>query len=388
MNEAKMSLEAMPKAVSTGIARGSSVSNSVGVATGDDTLDIDVDTAMAAPTASTEVRTIGFYRREILPRLGPEVFEVNPARLVYLGLCGLGSIAAFCAIVVLNPAWPIKLLLGVAIGLCNGVIGFLTHELLHGSVVKNTKLQTFLGFFGLMPFLISPTYWRYVHNRLHHGKTQQTIRDPDAFPTMRVYKASKFVQTIFPFTPGSGYKRSYLYFFFWLSFHEFTAQIYLRFRNGIFDAMDHKRVTIELSAQVAIVLALMWIAGPSNWLWMVILPIAFQNYLLMSYISTNHNLSPLTSDNDPLVNSLTVTNHPLIEMLTINFGYHVEHHLFPTVSGKHAKKIHRELLQAFPDTYKHMPKWKAMKALYATARIYKNSKTLINPETLQTYDTI
>lgn len=347
------------------------------------------DMATGAVTKSkSETRNIGFYRREILPRLGPEVFEANAGRLGFFALAATGSVGAFCAIVIANPVWPIKLLLGIMIGLCNGVIGFVVHELLHGSVVKNQKLQTFLGFFGLMPYVISPTYWKFVHNRLHHGKTQQTIRDPDAFPTMRVYKSSKFVQAIFPFTPGSGYKRSYLYFFFWLSFHEFTAQIYLRFRNGVFDAMDHRRVTIELSAQVGILLAMLAVAGPSNWLWVMVLPIAIQNYTLMSYISTNHNLSPLTSENDPLANSLTVTNHPALEFMNLNFGYHVEHHLFPTVSGKHAKVIHRELLRAFPNTYKHMPKWKAMKALYSTARIYKNSKTLIHPETLATYDTI
>ena len=354
-----------------------------------DVLDTPSDeTAPESTSVKKEIRSIGFYRREIMPRLAPEVFEVNFGRLVFFGLAAIGSLGAFYAIVFLNPTWPIKLLLGVMIGMCNGIIGFVVHELLHGSVVKNPKLQTFLGFFGLMPYVISPTYWKFVHNRLHHGKTQQTIRDPDAFPTLRVYKSSKFVQAIFPFTPGSGYKRSYFYFFFWLSFHEFVAQIYLRFRNGVFDAMDHRRVTIELSAQIAILVTMLLVAGPSNWIWVMVIPIAIQNYSLMSYISTNHNLSPLTSDNDPLMNSLTVTNHPALEFMTLNFGYHVEHHLFPTVSGKHAKLIHRELVRSFPDTYKHMPKWQAMKALYATARIYKNSKTLIHPETLHTFDTI
>lgn len=335
-----------------------------------------------------EVRNIGFYRREVLPSLGEHVFAPNPDRLVWFGLCATGAIAAFWAIVFLDPIWPLKLLLGVFIGLCNGVIGFATHELLHGSVTKNKRLEAFLGFFGMMPYLISPTYWKYVHNRLHHGKTQQTIRDPDAFPTLRIYKSSKFVQAIFPYTPGSGYKRSYFYFFFWLSFHEFVAQIYLRFRNGIFDAMDHRRVTIELSAQIAILIGLLIVAGPANWLWVMVLPIAFQNYLLMSYISTNHNLSPLTSENDPLRNSLTVTNHPVIEFFTLNFGYHVEHHLFPTVSGKHAKLIHAELIRKFPETYRYMPKWDAVRALYCTARIYKNQSTLMHPETLATFDTL
>jgi fatty acid desaturase len=129
----------------------------------------------------------------------------------------------------------------------------------------------------------------------------------------------------------------------------------------------------------------MVIAGPANWLWVVVLPIAVQNYMLMSYISTNHNLSPLTSENDPLVNSLTVTNHPVLEYFSLNFGYHVEHHLFPTVSSKYAKKIHQELIRKFPDTYMFMPKWKAIKALYSTSRIYKNANTLINPKTMQEF---
>ncbi|MBN8542293.1 MAG: fatty acid desaturase [Deltaproteobacteria bacterium] len=337
---------------------------------------------------SNELKNIGFYRREIMPFLGAEVFELNPLRLGWFAACVSVAVFGFYAIVALELPWFAKLAIGITIGLANGILGFVTHELLHGSIVKNERLQNALGFFGLMPFLISPTYWRFVHNRLHHGKTQQTIRDPDAFPTLRIYKSSKFVQTIFPYTPGSGHKRSALYFFFWLSFHEFVAQIYLRFRNGVFAGMNHRKVSIELALQMAIMGAAAIYAGPANWLWVIVLPIAAQNYLLVSYIATNHNLSPLTSENDPLVNSLTVTNHPVVEFFTLNFGYHVEHHLFPTVSPRHAKKIHVALLKKFPESFKVMSKWKAMKALYSTPRIYKSANVLVHPETMQTFDTI
>ncbi|MCJ8276494.1 MAG: fatty acid desaturase, partial [Bdellovibrionales bacterium] len=92
--------------------------------------------------------------------------------------------------------------------------------------------------------------------------------------------------------------------------------------------------------------------------------------------------------NDPLVNSLTVTNHPILEFLHVHFGYHVEHHLFPTVSGVHLKAIHKELKERYPEKYLYMPKWKAMVALYKTARIYKNPTTLFNPLTGATYPTL
>lgn len=352
-------------------------------------IEVERPSRLEVPTVTKSeaksLNSIAFYRKALMPGLGQEIFKHNPARLIGFGLCGFGAIASYLMIVLLSPIWPIKLVLGLSIGFFCGILGFLTHELLHGAITRNQRLQSVLGFFGLLPYVISPTYWKYVHNKLHHGKTQKLIQDPDAFPNMRVYKNSKFVKAIFPFTPGSGYKRSYFYFFFWLSFHEFVAQIYHRFRNGIFDEMNHRRVTIELTLQVLILLSLMLIAGPANWLWVVVLPIAVQNYMLMSYISTNHNLSPLTSENDPLVNSLTVTNHPIFEYISLNFGYHVEHHLFPTVSSKYAKKIHHELIKKFPDTYMYMHKWDAIRKLYKTARIYKNANTLINPKTMEEF---
>lgn len=336
----------------------------------------------------TSGRTFAQYRAALSASLGPEVFKANPARMLWYFCAMAIGLGSFSAIVVLDQPWPVKLFFAVLLGLCNGTLGFVCHELAHGSILKNRNVQNFFNFFGMIPFLVSPTYWKYSHNRLHHGSAQRLIEDPDAFPNLRIFRSSKFMQFMFPFTPGSGHKRSVLYFFFWFSFHNIVSQIYLRFRNRIFDGMDHKRVTLELTGQLLVVAGLAVLAGPANWLWVFVIPLAVQNYMLMSYISTNHNLSPLTSENDPLVNSLSVTNHPALEWLHLNFGYHVEHHLYPAVNPKHAKAIHFELVRQFPEVYKIMPKWKAMRALYQTARIYKNSRELINPETMETYPTI
>jgi fatty acid desaturase len=334
------------------------------------------------------VRNIAFYRQALSKNLDPDVLKPDPARLVWYFGFGLSSLASFLLIVNGNLSWPLKLVLGLFLGFCNGTLSFISHELFHGSIVKNQKVQTVLGFFGAIPFFISPTFWRFWHNRLHHGKTQQPIRDPDAFPILKLYKQSKFAKAMFPFTPGSGHKRSYTYFLFWFSFHNFAAQTYLRFKNRIFDGLDQKQVNLEFGMQLVIGISLLVYAGPRNWLWVLVLPMMVQNYMLMSYISTNHNLSPLTSENDPLLNSLTVTNHPVLEYLNLNFGYHVEHHIFPTAGSAGIKAVHRELLKQFPETFQVMPKWKAMKALYATSRIYKNSRELINPETLETFQTL
>ncbi|MES2855997.1 MAG: fatty acid desaturase, partial [Bdellovibrionota bacterium] len=133
--------------------------------------------AEAATEASDGgLKTVGYYRREIMGNLSPEVFAPNPGRLGWIAACVVVGALCFSAIAFLPLAWPLKLLAGVMIGLCTGTLGFVSHELLHGSVTKNTMLQEVLGFMGLTPYLVSPTYWKHSHNKLHHGKTQATIR--------------------------------------------------------------------------------------------------------------------------------------------------------------------------------------------------------------------
>ena len=75
----------------------------------------------------------------------------------------------------------------------------------------------------------------------------------------------------------------------------------------------------------------------------------------MSFILTNHSLSPRVEINDPLVSGLSVTTPRWIEWITLRFGYHVEHHLFPAMSSRHARKV-RDLVDArWPERYQSMP---------------------------------
>ncbi len=324
------------------------------------------------------------YRQ--LKKLMPgEIFKPNRWFLIPMVatmICGFGGVVLLATV---PFPWYIKLCLSFLIGYSWAIGGLFGHDLLHGSIIRNKHLQDFIGFFCFLPFLISPTFWRYWHNNLHHSFTQKVIMDPDAFPTLKVYGQSQFIQWMFPFTPGSGRKRSYLYLFFWFSFNAQVAQHYFRYRNNIFKKLNNKRVNIEFFLAASIHIAALLALGPGLWVWAVVVPFLIMNYLPFSYISTNHNLSPLTKKNDPLENSLTVTNHPILEALHLNFGYHVEHHLFPTLSGFHLKKVHHVLKSEYPDRYQYMPKWRAIRALYQTSRIYKDTKTLVNPQSGQTY---
>lgn len=321
-------------------------------------------------------------------QLPKHIFKPYRLRLIPIVTVWLMGVLCVFLICTQNYPWYLNLGISLLIGYFWSAGGLFAHELLHGSVIRSRSWQTFIGFFCLLPYLISPTFWRYWHNNLHHSHTQKIILDPDAYPTLKIFKQSRFAQWMYPVSPGSGYKRSYLYLFFWFSFNAQVIQHYLRYRNKTFAKINHKQVNLELGLAIAIHIAAITLVGPANWAWVILIPFLVMNYLPFSYISTNHNLSPLTKKNDPLTNSLTVTNHPILEFFHINFGYHVEHHMFPTVSGTHLKKVHSILKEEHADTYQVMPKWKALQELYRTPRIYKNSKTLVHPESLATFPTL
>ena len=338
--------------------------------------------------ADVQLMPIQFYQQELKKVLPEGIFKRTPSRLIYFISFMILNAALIWAVVYFNPAWYLKLAAAFVIGQLNASLAFFAHESLHGSIVKSKMGQDLIGFIGFLPYLVSPTYWRQWHNTLHHGNTQLIYKDPDAFPTQMVYRRSKFMRVVFDLSPGSKHPLSYFYFFYWFTFQAALNQFHMRFKNKMWQNLDHAQVTREFGMMCILVTGYVYWVGLDNLLWLIVIPFCVQNYVIMSYISTNHNISPLTKVNDPLVNSLTVTTNSFWSFIHLNFGYHVEHHLFPRVSCSHAKIIHKHLVEMYPEKYQHMPKWTALKIIYRTPRIYKNATELIHPKTQMTYPTI
>ncbi|HYO94186.1 MAG TPA: fatty acid desaturase [Polyangiaceae bacterium] len=144
---------------------------------------------------------------------------------------------------------------------------------------------------------------------------------------------------------------------------------------------QHRLALLETAVGVAIWSSLAWLIGTTALVFAFVLPLFFANALVMAHILTNHSLSPLTAVNDPLSNSLSVTVPRWFEWLTLGFGYHVEHHLFPGMSARYGAQVRDLVRKLWPDRYQSLPLSRALLSLHRSPRVYKNDTTLIDPHT-------
>lgn len=325
--------------------------------------------------------SLSSYARTLRATLPEGVFAPVPSRLLWLALhLALGG-SGIAIIAARWGGWPLWLALSVVVGHSFAGIAFVGHELLHGAIVRNRTLRLLLGWVCLLPFTTSPRLWIAWHNRVHHGNTMRPGVDPDAYPTLRAYEQSRLLRMADYLAPASG--RFMGWFSLLLGFTIQSQQVLIRRGRspGYLPPRQYAAAVAETLLAIAVWTALLFAIGPLAFGFAYVIPLLIGNTVVMSYILTNHNLSPLTETNDPLLNTLTVTTPRLFSRLHLNFGLHVEHHLFPAMSAVHAETVRAALLRLWPERYQSMPLHQALFRLFATPRIYKDATTLIDPHT-------
>jgi fatty acid desaturase len=103
----------------------------------------------------------------------------------------------------------------------------------------------------------------------------------------------------------------------------------------------------------------------------------------MSYIATQHFLSPLGDQNNPLDNSISLKTFKVLDFMHFKFSYHTEHHFFPSLNHQYLPIISEKLKELKPDNYIQAPHISVIKLLYKTPRLYKDNKTLVHLNTKQ-----
>jgi len=335
-----------------------------------------------------ERHSVQHYAREVRAHLAPTIFQPARSRLLWLPV-HLAVIVGLGAFVVLGaPSWPVALACAIVAGHSWGCLGFLAHEAMHHALTKNRLVEKVVGYAGFGLYGLSPTLWVAWHNQAHHGNTGRPVADPDGFGRLGFWEKNALVRMLEKFSPGSGHTRSGAFLFFWFSLHSLLVLVFHSQRNGYYSRVSKRVVYAESAAAWAFWIAVLALVGPWNFLFVYVVPTLVANGTVMSYIATNHFLNPLTEVNDPLANSLSVTGPRWLEALHLHFGYHVEHHLFPTMSGRHAPAVRDVLRRLYGERYLTMPHTQALRLLYTRPKLHREHDTLVDPRTRATFATL
>jgi fatty acid desaturase len=318
------------------------------------------------------------YVRDLRGELPDGVFARATSRLAFVPVHLAVIVMSTIAIAASWVPWFTVPLLSLAIGASFAGLTFIAHEGMHGAIVRGRRAQHFLGFLGFLPFLVSPTLWNAWHNSDHHARANLPD-DPDAYPTIERYHAEAGARfAVDAFSLGGSRWRGGLSLILGFTVQS-AAQLIGAQRSGILTREQHRRAKLEAGIAVAFWLTVGVLVGFVPFLFVYVLPLLVANVCVMAFILTNHSLSPRVSVNDPLASGLTVTTPRLVHWLTLGFGYHVEHHLYPSMSGRHAGAVRTLLQERYPGRYQSMPLTGALLRLHRSGRVYKSDTTLFDP---------
>lgn len=337
--------------------------------------------------ASSPLYPQATYVAALRSSLPPEAFRPAHARLLlvpaYVGVIAAAAVALARGWL----PWPLVPVASVVIGLSFACLTFVAHEALHGGVVRNKRLRHLVGWIGFAPFVLSPRLWVAWHDRVHHANANLPD-DPDIYPTLAEYHASPRIRFfVDAFSLGGGRWRGILSLA--LGFTVQSAhQLIVATPRGFLSVRQRRLAIAETALAIALWAAVAALVGGVAFVFVFVVPLLVGNAIIMAFILTNHSLSPLVPVNDPLVTGLSVTAPRWVEWITLRFGFHVEHHLFPAMSSRYAHLVRTELRARWPERYQAMPLRRALGELHRTARVYKDATTLVDPRTGREFPTI
>jgi fatty acid desaturase len=204
-----------------------------------------------------------------------------------------------------------------------------------------------------------------------------------------MFMCNRVARFTLTFAPGSGYRRSWLFLGFWFSFHAVTTLfMHSRFYNYWSPARRRRQIALYF-LMMGFWAGVAAVVGMKNFALIYLLPMVVANVLQMSYIATNHLICDETADvNDPLANSLSVTVPKWMGWLHLNFGYHIEHHIYPFMSPQHAPKVRAAIEARYGNRYRSLPILTALRVLYRTPPVHLSQKELVDLDTGVVFSTL
>jgi len=320
-------------------------------------------------------------RTAIRSELPPSAFAPRP----WVGVVLLLLTAAVAALTALVSRpwlpWYAALLGSIAIGHAYGTLFTGAHDAIHGTIFRPRWAQDVLGFAGHAIFCISPSMWRVWHNRVHHHHCNVSGVDPDTAGRIDRFRTLPGARFFHGLTLGSKHPLSLLYFPTRLTMHHQLILWLVSVRNPeAYRGLNRRRAVVESLGMIVFWIALSAAVGLRGAFFAVLLPMFIANIWVMAYVATNHQVRPLTPENDPLMNTMSVRTTWLFDKMHLYLSHHVEHHLFPELSGQSLPLVRAALERREGDRYIAPSHWQAILSIVRTPRLYLDDTTLVDLE--------
>jgi len=325
-------------------------------------------------------------RRAIRGRLPERLSRRRPSRLLLLFPMIAGVVAGSVIIASSSLSWILATLISLLIGNLYAMLVFFGHDVGHGTVVRSRTLQDLvLSVTGLI-FCVPASLWRHWHNVAHHAHPNDPDLDPDSFGLLDAQGRSRKSRWLLVFAPGSRRLLGIAALCVMFTVH---AQVVLWFRRT---TCRVEGISLWRSGLLSAFGAAFWISlgvavGPRAALFVIIVPMATANAITMSYIVTNHMISPLEHGCNTLTTTMSVTTWRVVDWMHFNFSHHVEHHLFPGTNSAMYPRVRRAIREIAPDDYVAPSHLRALWAVLSTPRLYADIFHLCETYAGQSIDT-
>ena len=314
--------------------------------------------------------------KELRDALPKEAFDPVPRRLIALSVHAAVVVCGFYLAGHTKSALAL-ILFGALAGHSLAAIGFLSHELTHGVIIRNKHLL-FLAekvFWGIA--LVSPTMWRRAHNQTHHPYLN-TPKDCDRrfVETEKTTFRQWYVFLIYPnaeMFPWNPFIWTYMNLYFLRN----TIAVFMDSRKDIsvspampcYRKGDGRKVMLDILFILAILCILFFVGGFSlmRFAEMLIASQLVASVIVMTYIFTNHMLNPVTTETDAISSSTSIIVPAWLDWLHAHYSYHTEHHVFPTLNSDYYPQLSLLLQKRFPKKYHRIPIGKAWRQLWKTS---------------------
>ena len=261
----------------------------------------------------------------------------------------------------------------IALGAVTGLlvvagIGFLGHDIAHGSVVGGERAMRFWTFWSLTVALFVPYFlWIRWHNAFHHRyantarDSDRLVREEDLRDGVVSYPAYRVMNLL-------GLSLQYVAVRIWSIVYG---------KKGL---SDRKKRTDLLS--LALVLALYGAAAAllpaATFAVGVALPVCVSLVTVSFYIQSNHFGRPQLEKPDPVATSCDVSVPRLMDFCHSNFSCHTAHHVYPSIASRHYPVLTERIRGERPRDYLCVPFLASVWQNLTRPKIVRGGRWLVN----------